>query len=134
MVMTPVNLTVFLVSLLIVDLRYSLARAENASGRVTAGGIWPWLPPWLRRVALSLSGRGRTPYGTPPGRSVGGGRWHYHSKQKKLMRMEADEAFRMRGAVLAGLAALGLVGGLLLWCAGSRVVSELRRLVSAVRR
>lgn len=69
-----------------------------------------------------------------PGRSVGGGRWHYHSKQKKLMRMEADEAFRMRGAVLAGLAALGLVGGLLLWCAGSRVVSELRRLVSAVRR
>ncbi|KAH6895105.1 hypothetical protein B0T10DRAFT_557344 [Thelonectria olida] len=119
MFMTPVNLTVFLLSLVIVDLRYSLARAENASGR----GVWPWLPVWLRRVVLSL--RREKPYG---------GSTYYHSKQKKLMKMEADEAFQLHGLVLAALVVLAVVSAVVVCCVGSRVYGALRQVVVAVRR
>jgi hypothetical protein len=122
MVMTPLNLTVFLLSLVIVDLRYSLARAENASGRA-AGGLWPWLPVWLRRVVLSL--RREKPYG---------GSTYYHSKQKKLMKMEADEAFQLHGLVLAALVVLVVVSTIAICCVGSRVYGALRQVVVAVRR
>ncbi|KAI1486232.1 hypothetical protein F5X96DRAFT_673867 [Biscogniauxia mediterranea] len=42
--------------------------------------------------------------------SRGEERWYYHTKQRKLLRMEAADAFELRNAVLLGLglAALGL--------------------------
>ncbi|KAI5927821.1 hypothetical protein F4810DRAFT_649562 [Camillea tinctor] len=40
-------------------------------------------------------------------------RWYYHTQQKKLLKMEAADAFELRNAVLLGLAAAALVVGVL---------------------
>lgn len=124
-IMTPVNLTVFLVSLLIVELRYSLQRAESAAVR-TDRGPWKWLPMWFRRLVLSLS---QQPYGRSE-KDEGRGRWYYHSKQEELMKMEADEAFQMQGAVLVALGVLAGVSIIVLYVVGSRVYYGIRHLMS----
>ncbi|KAM3501466.1 hypothetical protein MY11210_009359 [Beauveria gryllotalpidicola] len=36
--------------------------------------------------------------------------WYYHSKQNKIMRMEAEDAFRLRGIVLVALAVVVATG------------------------
>ncbi|KAI0395060.1 hypothetical protein F5Y17DRAFT_425053 [Xylariaceae sp. FL0594] len=41
--------------------------------------------------------------------------WYYHSKQKKLFKMEAADAFALRQSVLAFLIFVGVAGGWLIW-------------------
>ncbi|KAB5536385.1 hypothetical protein GE09DRAFT_325792 [Coniochaeta sp. 2T2.1] len=95
-IMTPVVFVTFLVSLVVVDLRYSVKRshlhAEDYSSR---------LPQWLHRIIYRYQ-----PYqyvrvdkdGKPIKERVYSG--FYHSKQRKLMKMEVDDAFQIRGTVL----------------------------------
>ncbi|KAK7923366.1 hypothetical protein PG985_007437 [Apiospora marii] len=91
-VMTPVNLISFVLGLWLVDLRYRLrrARAHPHPPSSTAWSSWLWRP---RRGGGG--GEGEEPF-------------YYHSKQKKLMRMEASEAFRLRNRVIVGLALAAL--------------------------
>ncbi|KAK7416121.1 hypothetical protein QQX98_005449 [Neonectria punicea] len=109
MIMTPVNLVVFLVSLAIVDLRYTVARANNSYYDV---GVPRWLPGWLTERLRRLVSLFRAQSYRHLGASAQdlSGDWHYHSKQKKLMKMEAAEAFQLHGTVLAvlGVIAAGL--------------------------
>jgi hypothetical protein len=48
-------------------------------------------------------------------KQVGGGPWFYHTKQKKLLRLEAEHAFALRNSVLFGLCLLAILAGWLLW-------------------
>lgn len=102
--MTPVNFVVFLFSLLLVDLRYSLARAKDHPDPTSR------LPWWLHQLIYR-----RQPYQNVLHSAASQdepGRWYYRTKQKKLMRMEASEAFQMRSTVLLVLAtvAVAVVG------------------------
>jgi hypothetical protein len=93
-VMTPINFVTFLFSLLFVDIRYSLARSHihpEAPSR---------LPPWLHKLVyrpLTYGGTGAD------------GQPYYHTMQRKLLKMEASEAFRLRNTVLA-LLTIGGIG------------------------
>ncbi|KAI9899558.1 hypothetical protein N3K66_006019 [Trichothecium roseum] len=80
LVMTPLNFVVFILSLFLVDMRMSIARRRNRS--VTTS----WLPAWVHVLVSRYQ-----PYG--------GTDEYYHTKQKKLMRHEADEAFKMRNTM-----------------------------------
>lgn len=44
-----------------------------------------------------------------------GARWHYHTKQRKLMKMEAEDAFRIRGSVLVVLGLFAVAATWLVW-------------------
>lgn len=104
--MTPVNFVTFLFSLVLVDLRYTRLRMHSHSFRESK------LPAWLHDILYY-----RQPYDDVGGRRAGGSgqEWHYHSNQKKLMKMEAEEAFRLRGTILVLLAVLAatVTGGTL---------------------
>lgn len=109
-IMTPVIFVTFLVSLVLVDLSYSIKRShlhpEEYSSR---------LPHWLHRIIYRYQ-----PYqyvrldkdGNPIKESAYHG--FYHSKQRKLMKMEVDDAFQIRGTVLfiMGIMAMTVVWGL----------------------
>ena len=96
--MTPLLFTSFLFSLLLVDLRYSALRAHYH-----ADGQSQRLPRWLHRIVYRYR-----PYRYGDGPDGAGGDGHYHSNQRKLMRMEAEEAFELRGGVLVALVVVGL--------------------------
>lgn len=91
--MTPITFVTFLFSLLIVDMRYSITRAYGHPDRNSR------LPPWLHQLIYR-----RQPYQQQGNGDQPPGRWYYHSKQKKLMRMEASEAFEMHTSVMLVLA------------------------------
>lgn len=103
--MTALNFVAFLFSLLAVDLHYTLRRSAMGA---TVPGI---MPRWLHRIT-----RPTEPYET-----------YYRTKQKKLMRMEAEEAFRLRNRTLVVLAAsvMGMVVGV--WYVAGRVWVRLVR-------
>lgn len=122
--MTPVIFISFLLSLAFVDLRYSaLRRHFHADGRQR-------LPGWLHRIiyryrpyryAVVVDGDGRpvTPgspaspgSGTSPSGTAREADDYYHSMQRKLIKMEAEEAFEMRGMVIW---ALGFIGLAVMW-------------------
>lgn len=103
--MTPLNFVTFLFSLVLIDLRYTLMRSHNRSGGPSR------LPDWLYAIIYR-----EQPYESRPRRGAGRKaknkneeQWHYHTMQKKLLKMEADEAFRFRNSfiLLLGLAAAG---------------------------
>ncbi|KAH7160116.1 hypothetical protein B0J13DRAFT_519538 [Dactylonectria estremocensis] len=135
MVMTPVNLIVFLVSLALVDLRYTLARSSNyqdgagdTTSRLLPSWFSRWLPPWLsqRLGRLVWSFRGQPyPHDARNARDASGRRWYYHTKQKKLIKMEADEAFQLRGPVLAALGVLAAAVTMLFYCVARRAYQAL---------
>jgi len=105
---TPVIFVTFLVSLVLVDLRYSVERShlhpDDYSSR---------LPHWLHRIIYRYQ-----PYqyvrldknGNPTGQRAYDG--FYHSKQRKLMKMEVDDAFQIRRTVLF---VMGLLIMLAVW-------------------
>ncbi|KFH41108.1 hypothetical protein ACRE_081850 [Hapsidospora chrysogenum ATCC 11550] len=93
-VMTPINFVAFLFSLLFVDIRNRLARSHIRSEGPSR------LPPWLHKfVYCPLTNGGTGVDGQP----------YYHTMQRKLLKMEASEAFRLRNTVLA-LFAIGGIG------------------------
>ncbi|KAF3804893.1 ATP phosphoribosyltransferase [Colletotrichum gloeosporioides] len=110
-VMTPIIFVSFLLSLVWVDLKYTLRRSRDR-GHHHGGG---WMPSWLHGIVYR-----RSPYtymqkeSTTPSPSPRSspreepGEFYYHSKQKKLMRMEMDDAFEVRGQVLVVVGAASL--------------------------
>jgi len=106
--MTPVIFVTFLFSLMLVDLRYSVRRSPFHPDDVSSR-----LPRWLHRVIYRYQ-----PYqyvrvdkhGTPTRERVYSG--FYHSKQRKLMKMEVDDAFQIRRTVLF---AMGLLIMMVTW-------------------
>lgn len=92
--MTPINFVSFLVSLVLVDIHYTRLRMHtHAESRSR-------LPIWLHDLLYH-----RHPY-EDVHRNHAAVRepWYYHSNQKKLMRMEAEDAFKLRSTVVVGLA------------------------------
>lgn len=111
--MTPVIFVSFLTSLAWVEFRYSIRRAHSHSEEPSA------LPQWLHRIVYR-----ETPYKyvrvdpTKPNAPAGsdeGTRWYYHRKQRKLMEMEADDAFQIRKTVLVVSAVVGVAASWVLW-------------------
>jgi hypothetical protein len=125
--MTPITLVSFVFSLAFVEMRYELLRshthAEASNSR---------LPGWLHHLLYRSSpyayvrvrpgdaahGASATPvaadavHATRAARPDEDAHWYYHNHQKKLMRMEAEEAFRIRHTVVVVLA---LVAALASW-------------------
>ena len=95
----------FIVSLAWVDFRHAAARSRFHSEEPSR------TPRWLRgliyrRQPYEYVGVHNTSAAEPQPFQREDGRWHYHSKQRKLLKMEVDDAFRIRTTVLV---VLGLV-------------------------
>ncbi|PNY27866.1 Uncharacterized protein TCAP_02199 [Tolypocladium capitatum] len=120
LVVTPVAFISFLLALALVDLRYSLVRLRSHAQAPSR------LPAWLYALLFrqqpyreSLRGRHRGPSSSssplyPSSSSSsqqGSTQWHYHNNQRKLIEMEAAEAFEIRDTVLVVLA-LAAAGGI----------------------
>lgn len=100
--MTPINFVAFLVSLVVIDVRYTLMRSYTHSHSHSSGSSR--LPDWLHALVYR-----QQPYDYGNGRNTSSQRpWYYQTKQKQLMKMEAEEAFRSRNTVVIGLV-VGLV-------------------------
>lgn len=111
--MTPVIFVSFLASLAWVDFRYTLMRSHSHSDATSR------MPRWLHTLLYR-----DTPYQyvrvdrsklDAPTTGDDGTKWYYHTKQRKLMRMEAEDAFRIRGSVLVVLGLLALLSTWVLW-------------------
>lgn len=106
--MTPFIFISFLISLVMVDYRYSVQRSRYHALNPSR------LPTWLHRILYRYQ-----PYEyvvvDEHGRPVGDGQRFLHSKQRKLMRMEVAEAFEVRRTVLVVLAVLGAMGVVAVW-------------------
>lgn len=121
--MTPVIFVSFLASLAWVEFRYSLMRSHSHSETPSN------LPRWLHHVVYreapyryvrvnddarnidSTTARPKTSRTTSSSSTASaseGSKWYYHSKQRKLMKMEVDDAFQIRGTVLMALGLLAL--------------------------
>lgn len=104
--MTPINFTSFLFSLVIVDVHYTFMRLRY---HAEAPGL---LPSWLHRLLFCLQryrdAHARGVDGAAQTRDGSDG-WHYHSDQRRLMEMEAEDAFKIQSTVLVvlGLAIMG---------------------------
>lgn len=117
--MTPVNFITFILSLVLIDLRYSLQRRQTHSASRS------WLPTWLHALIYRPYENERSKMTHAPH-----GQWHYHTKQKKLFKMEADEAFKFRNTMLfvLGVASLGGLAGL--WYTMGYIAQRWRQLPS----
>lgn len=113
LVMTPVIFVSFLTSLAWVEFHYSLRRAHSHSEEPSA------LPQWLHRIVYREAPykyiRASSTKPKAPAADDEGSRWYYHRKQRKLMKMEADDAFQIRRTVLVVLALLGIAASWVLW-------------------
>ncbi|KAI1382062.1 hypothetical protein F4677DRAFT_13766 [Hypoxylon crocopeplum] len=114
-IMTPINFISFILSLYLVDCHYHDKRIQEHSGRYSRLPSW-LLPAWLDRVLFRPHPYGWV-NGAKPAASNSGRqeRWYYHTKQKKLMKMEAADAFELSRAVLLGLCAVMLCVTWALW-------------------
>lgn len=122
--MTPLIFISFVVSLAIVDFRYSLRRSryqtESSGNNDNTHRTTTQTPSWLyqlvfkyrpyRYVAVS-----ETTNTQPTAEEKSRSKWgtYYHTKQRKLLKMEAAVAFEIRSTVLAllGILSLGLFWG-----------------------
>lgn len=109
--MTPVIFISFLVSLAWVDLRYSIMRSHSHSDENSSR-----MPRWLHAILYCQS-----PYQyvrvdrSQSNSPTTDAKWHYHTKQRKLMKMEAEDAFRIRGSVLVVMGLLAVAGPWAVW-------------------
>jgi hypothetical protein len=74
-----------------------------------------------RPLSEQVESPGVSPSGGDVQRGDGGGDY-YHSKQRKLLKMEADEAFEIRSGVMVVLGVLGLGLWWAFWRASSWVL------------
>ncbi|KAM7190645.1 hypothetical protein V8F20_009662 [Naviculisporaceae sp. PSN 640] len=125
--MTPLIFISFLVSLAIVDLRYSAMRShyhsdaplpgqeQTTNPHQTGSGR---MPSWLHKVLFKYRPYQYSPVPSPTGNQANeekySGIWgtYYRTKQRKLMKMAAADAFEIRRTVLF---VLGILGGCLVW-------------------
>ncbi|KAI0135397.1 hypothetical protein F4814DRAFT_400926 [Daldinia grandis] len=116
-IMTPVHFISFLLSLYLVDCHYHDKRIQEHSERYSRLPAW-LLPSWLDRLLFSPHPYGwvdRKKQGAAPGSAGNKERWYYHTKQKKLMKMETADAFEMQRTVLLGLGVVGLFAVWVVW-------------------
>ncbi|KAI8724785.1 hypothetical protein NCS52_00048200 [Fusarium sp. LHS14.1] len=122
LIMTPINITVFLLSLFLVDLRYTQGRINRyGDGDNGAGRSSRWIARWFSQPYQHIGHTDHDAHGS----------WHYHSKQKKLMKMEAEEAFQMRSHVLVLLAVMVVLGMSAAWYLTSRLYHGVVSLTAA---
>ncbi|KAI0383964.1 hypothetical protein F5Y04DRAFT_250118 [Hypomontagnella monticulosa] len=105
-IMTPIYLVSFLLSLYLVDSHYHDKRIAEHAERQSRLPSW-LLPSWLDRALFPTS-----PYEwvkrnkqdpASRGETKRKERWYYHTKQKKLLKMEAADALEIQRGVLLGL-------------------------------
>lgn len=111
-VMTPIIFVSFLLSLAWVEFRYSVLRSHshdnnNTKNSNTDDCRHPWMPSWLHKLVYRRQDyqyvvvrRNETDKADPKQKNER----YYHSMQRKLLKMETDEAFRIRTTVLAIIA------------------------------
>lgn len=126
----------FILSLALIDSRNHYLRIANREPSAGSGGIIQSIRGFLHGVVFRRKEGGEGPYeyvkspnaGASPGAvSPDGGvkgkegkgkeePWHWHTKQRKMMKREFDDAFEMRNSVAVGIVAvllgclLGIVG------------------------
>lgn len=105
--MTPINFVAFIVSLWLVDNRHQQKRADMHSPSSTSTQ-YIGLPGWLHRTFYRPQ-----PYQyidtqvrSPP--NAKDERFYYHTKQKKIMKLEAADAFELRSTVLGAMCIAGV--------------------------
>ncbi|KAK1837311.1 hypothetical protein QBC39DRAFT_295440 [Podospora conica] len=120
LIITPLIFVSFIISLTIIDLRHSARRAHFHADHQHQRPGTSRLPLWLHRVIYHR--RQDVPPSTDehtrpvtPWDGDGDRDGYYHSKQRELMKMMADEAFEIRSAVLMALVVGGLGVALGLW-------------------
>jgi len=112
-IMTPINFITFIISLYIVSGRNQQKRMAMHPRGPDSGAVASWLPAWFHDALFQPQ-----PYHptgdqsaavNPPNYSDK--RFYYHTKQKKIMKLEATDAFELRSSVLGALcvAAVALV-------------------------
>ncbi|KAI0841958.1 hypothetical protein F5Y06DRAFT_258701 [Hypoxylon sp. FL0890] len=117
-IVTPIHFISFLLSLYLIDCHYHDKRIQEHYERYSRLPSW-LLPTWLDRILFRPH-----PYGwvdrtkrdsskTKAARNKE--RWYYHTKQKKLMKMEAADAFELQRSVLLGLCVVVLCATWALW-------------------
>ncbi|KAK4242334.1 Endoribonuclease L-PSP-domain-containing protein [Achaetomium macrosporum] len=144
LIMTPLLFISFLLSLTLVDLRHSALRAHYHANANQPSR----LPRWLHRIVyrylhyryVAVDERGRPGADAEsPGSSGSAGspgmagresEDYYHSKQRKLMKLEATEAFEIRDSVLVVLGFVGLGMVWIAWRALSWGLEAMRAWVS----
>lgn len=126
LVMTPIIFISFVVSLALIDLRHSASRAHYHAEQEDSR-----LPRWLHRLIYRYQPYQYVPVDERGNPLVGktGGHQYYHSKQRKLMKMEVDDAFEIRNRVLV---VLGLLSLCILWGAW-RLLSWLLQSLGLIR-
>ncbi|RYP25292.1 hypothetical protein DL767_008470 [Monosporascus sp. MG133] len=123
-IMTPINLIAFLVSLYLVDVHYQNERARRHAAGQQHGEQQKWMA-WLHNLLFRPQPYEWVDQNKPAPPNKHEERYYYHTKQKKLMKMEAADAFGLRRPVLVGLCSLAVLAawaawrlglGLLYWC------------------
>ncbi|KAI1147864.1 hypothetical protein F4825DRAFT_435934 [Nemania diffusa] len=137
-VMTPINFVTFILSLYLIDNHYRAQRHRQRPNSETSDSGRPWLH-WLlfrqRSSPYDLVGgnRERTLLQSTnttlrhdirvrdednahiaPVKEAGNS-WYYHTKQKKLFKVEVTEAFALRNPVLCALCILFIFISWVLW-------------------
>ncbi|CAJ2501644.1 Uu.00g044970.m01.CDS01 [Anthostomella pinea] len=134
--MTPLNLISFLLSLYLIEDHYQAQRSQGhtisspssrsrSSSSASSNGKSAFelrYPSWLHRLLFRPQPyewveNQRKP--APPNRDDE--RWYYHVYKRKVMRMEATDAFELRNTVLLGLCLLAVGGVWALWGVGRGV-------------
>ncbi|KAK4188365.1 hypothetical protein QBC35DRAFT_206587 [Podospora australis] len=118
--MTPVFLVSFIISLVIVDIRNTALRRHFHAEDSEPSRMPRWLhrilyryKPYKYEVLVDDNGKPvtaptRIRDGVPPIVGPASREEFYHSKQRKLMKMEVMEAFETRESVVAVLAVIGV--------------------------
>ncbi|KAI0535752.1 hypothetical protein GGR58DRAFT_426038 [Xylaria digitata] len=136
-VMTPINFVAFLVSLYLIDSRYRAQRNRQHEGKASDNKRIPWLHRLLYRQNSSpydwvgSPQRRLSPQSahTTPRHEVDiknedkaprsikeiGSPWFSHTMQKKLLIMEAADAFGLQNSVLFALFVLAIFIAWVLW-------------------
>ncbi|KAH8815481.1 hypothetical protein F5884DRAFT_772503 [Xylogone sp. PMI_703] len=118
-IIAPLTFLSFLFSLALVDTQTQATRAASRHGRPPPDGRLSF----FRRF---LFGDDQVPYAyvrspsegdgaSPGGKDGKEGGWYFHSKQRKLMKMEVSDAFRIRKRVALGMILVSMVVALVNW-------------------
>ncbi|KAI1872504.1 hypothetical protein JX265_005384 [Neoarthrinium moseri] len=110
-IMTPINFVTFLVSLYLVDYHYQSRREHfHEAGTLQSSRLPGWLHGLVYRPQPYVWVGGGP---APPGQDET--RWYYHTKQRKLMKMEASDAFEIRKSVMFALVLFATITVWVLW-------------------
>lgn len=104
--MTPINFVSFIFSLVLVDIHYSCVRIQSHGGKSSR------LAGWLHRLIfrpqrIETRGSGATRHREEIS--------YYQSNQGKIMKFEAEEAFRVRNRIIIAMAVVFAIAIMAWW-------------------